>query len=49
MGNLSSRGPKTDKIKEIGGCNSLRYGLCEMQGWRSRMVIYKLKNRKMQR
>jgi hypothetical protein len=48
MGNLSSRGPKIDKIKENGGCNYLRYGLCEMQGWRSRMVKNKIKNRKMQ-
>lgn len=48
MGNLSSRGPKLDKIKENGGNCHLRYGVCEMQGWRSRMVLNKIKNRKMQ-
>jgi len=48
MGNFSSRGPKTEKTKENGGSNYLRYGTCEMQGWRSRMVTNKIKNRKMQ-
>lgn len=39
MGNLSSRGPNTEKIKENGSCDYLRFGVCEMQGWRSRMVL----------
>lgn len=38
MGKTSSRGPNTKKNEENGSCKYLRYGLCEMQGWRSRMV-----------
>lgn len=38
MGKTSSRGPNLNKNEENGSCKYLRYGLCEMQGWRGRMV-----------
>ena len=38
MGISSIRGPKTDKKIKNGSSNYLRYGLSEMQGWRSEMV-----------
>ena len=38
MGNSSTRGPKTEKFTSNGGASYLRYGVCEMQGWRSNMV-----------
>ena len=39
MGKTSSRGPNTNKHEENGSCKYLTYGLCEMQGWRARMVL----------
>jgi len=39
MGNSSTKGPITDKVTKDGKNSFLRFGLCEMQGWRSKMVI----------
>lgn len=38
MGNSSAKGPKTDKVIKNGQNPFLRFGLCEMQGWRNNMV-----------
>lgn len=42
MGNSSIKGPKTDKNIKDGQNSFLRFGLCEMQGWRNHMVIQHL-------
>ena len=44
MGSSSSRGPKTEKLNSDGSANFLRYGLCEMQGWRGYNGIKLIKN-----
>ncbi len=38
MGNSSVKGPKTEKIGRDGSNQFLKYGVCEMQGWRNNMV-----------
>jgi len=40
MGNSSIKGPKTDKVTKDGQNSFLLFGLCEMQGWRNKMVIH---------
>jgi hypothetical protein len=40
MGNTSKRGPKTDKIIHDDQMENLKYGICEMQGWRGNMVRF---------
>jgi len=42
MGNSSSKVPKTEKITTDDQNNFLRYGVCEMQGWRKHMVLFKI-------
>lgn len=43
MGSSSAKGPKTEKATKDGKNGFLRFGLCEMQGWRNNMVLYYLK------
>ncbi len=38
MGNAPLRNPKTSKVKEDKQNEHIKYGKCEMQGWRSTMV-----------
>lgn len=38
MGSSLAKGPKTDKLTQDGFDSRLRYGRCEMQGWRGNMV-----------
>ena len=38
MGNSSVKGPKTEKVFYDGQNNILKFGVCEMQGWRNNMV-----------
>lgn len=38
MGNSSVKGPKTEKTTRDGQNPLLKYGVCEMQGWRNNMV-----------
>jgi hypothetical protein len=38
MGNKSLKAPKTEKIIRDGQNNSIKFGMCEMQGWRNNMV-----------
>jgi len=39
MGNKSLQKPKTEKLSNDGENNFIKYGICEMQGWRNNMVI----------
>lgn len=39
MGSSTTKGPKTTKVTQDGMNCYLRYGSCEMQGWRGNMVI----------
>ena len=47
MGNMHKVGPKMEKMILKGENSNLRYGVCEMQGWRKHMVNIFLINRKM--
>ena len=47
MGNMHKVGPQMEKIIFKGENSNLRYGVCEMQGWRKHMVNIFLINRKM--
>lgn len=47
MGNSSVKGPKTEKFTRDGQNRFLKYGVCEMQGWRNNMVKAFLYTRKM--
>jgi len=47
MGNSSVKGPKTEKFTSDGQNRFLKYGVCEMQGWRNNMVRSILYARKM--
>jgi len=38
MGNQTLNAPKTEKITKDGQNIFFKYGMCEMQGWRSNMV-----------
>lgn len=39
MGNQALKAPKTEKITEDGENKNIKFGMCEMQGWRNNMVI----------
>mgnify|MGYP002150400439 CR=1 FL=1 len=41
MGTSTLKGPKIDKATRDGANSYLRYGTCEMQGWRNTMVNLK--------
>ena len=43
MGNETLKAPKTEKIRSDGKNSILKYGVCEMQGWRHDMVYILLK------
>jgi len=38
MGNQPLKAPKTEKITDDGDNNLIKFGMCEMQGWRNNMV-----------
>jgi hypothetical protein len=40
MGNTTNRGPNSNKIINDDEMDYLKYGVCEMQGWRSNMVRF---------
>lgn len=40
MGNQSLKAPKTEKITSDGQNNFIKFGMCEMQGWRNNMVYF---------
>jgi len=47
MGNSSIKGPKTEKLTRDGQNSFLKFGVCEMQGWRNNMVRIIIYTRKM--
>lgn len=47
MGNSSVKGPKTEKFTRDGQNRFLKFGVCEMQGWRNNMVKAFIYTRKM--
>lgn len=40
MGNQSLKAPRSEKIFNDGANKFIKYGICEMQGWRNNMVYY---------
>lgn len=43
MGNQPLKAPKFEKVTNDGDNKLIKYGMCEMQGWRNNMVNYYLK------
>jgi len=42
MGTAEVRSPNTEKICQDDYNENIKYGLCEMQGWRGSMVLFYL-------
>lgn len=40
MGNQPLKAPKVEKVTNDGENDLIKYGMCEMQGWRNNMVLY---------